>query len=148
MLIVRSLASDTPILGHMAGILNANGWLYRKVWTVLWAIAPSRIPMEPCNWRFGFNWYPERQLCYAVLDYSSSARILCHPGRQSLFLAAIQLLIPSRYQTIQYHTIALAHRIPNCFFPDSKLASGKEQDASKWEPGLWSEPKTLKIHNN
>jgi hypothetical protein len=26
--------------------------------------------------------------------------------------------------------------IVNCSFPDSKLASGKEQDASKWEPGL------------
>jgi hypothetical protein len=50
--------------------------------------------------------------------------------------------------TIPYHTIALAYQIPNCSFPDSKLASGKEQDASKWEPGLWSELKTLKIHNN
>jgi hypothetical protein len=28
------------------------------------------------------------------------------------------------------------------------LASGKEQDAAKWEPGLWSELKTLQIHNN
>jgi hypothetical protein len=33
-LIVGSLVSETPILGHMAGILNANGWLYRKVWNV------------------------------------------------------------------------------------------------------------------
>jgi hypothetical protein len=50
--------------------------------------------------------------------------------------------------TIPYHTIALAHRIPTCSVPDSKLASGKEQEASKWEPGLWSEIKTLKIHNS
>jgi hypothetical protein len=35
MLIVGSLASETPILGQMAGILNANGWLYRKEWNVL-----------------------------------------------------------------------------------------------------------------
>jgi hypothetical protein len=52
------------------------------------------------------------------------------------------------YHTIPYHTIALAHQIPNCSFPDSKLASGKEQDASNWEPGLWSELKTFKIHRN
>jgi hypothetical protein len=35
-----------------------------------------------------------------------------------------------------------------CVILDAKLESGKEQDASKWEPGLWSEIKTLKIHNN
>jgi hypothetical protein len=49
---------------------------------------------------------------------------------------------PLRYHTIPYH-IPLAHRIPNCSFSDSKLAPGKEQDASKWEPGLWSELKTF-----
>jgi hypothetical protein len=31
MLIVGSLASETPILGHMPGILNASGWLCERL---------------------------------------------------------------------------------------------------------------------
>jgi hypothetical protein len=40
------------------------------------------------------------------------------------------------------------HKLYIELFPGSKLVSGKEQDASKWEHGLWSEIKTLKIHRN
>jgi hypothetical protein len=112
LLIVGSLASETPILGHMAGILNASGWLYHKVWNVLCAIAPP-----------GYQWSP-------VIGGSGDIGIL-NANCAMLFLIILaalgycvildanhysKLLSDCSYpqDTIPYHTIALVHQIPNC----------------------------------